>query len=167
MKTLIATLTLALAGVSSVQAQMYHPAATRGGVLGAIVGAFVGGHNHDRWAEGALLGGVAGALLGAAVAPQEREYRAPAPGYSQPSPYVQSAPGIPAAPCVQNAPMLQYAPPQVVYVESAPRVVYYVATPPPRVVYLAPRAVIYGSSYYSGPRYHGNRHSGHFSHHRR
>lgn len=165
MKTLIATLTLALAGVSSTQAQMFQPSATRGAVLGAIAGAFVGGHNHDRWGEGALIGGVAGALLGAAVAPQEQVYQAPPVVYSQPA-YVSSAPMVPAAPYVQSAPVVQPAPGQVVYVESAPRVVY-VTAPPPRVVYLAPPVVGFGFGYYSGPRYYGYGHNGRYGPHRR
>jgi hypothetical protein len=160
MKTLIATLTLTLVGVSSAHAQIYQPAATRGAVLGAIAGAFVGGHNHDRWAEGALIGGVAGALLGAVVAPQERVYQAPPVVYSEPSRYGHYAPVGPAVSYVESAPMVPQAPPQVVYVESAPRVVYYVSAPPPRVVYVAPRVVGYGPTHYSSSRYYGPSHSG-------
>ncbi|MSU65599.1 MAG: hypothetical protein EXS38_05750 [Opitutus sp.] len=153
MKTLIATLTLAVAGVSSAHAQMYQPAATRGAVLGAIAGALVGGHNHDRWGEGAVIGGVAGALLGAALAPQEPVYQSPVPVYQSPAVvYGQSAPLVQSAPVVPMALTVQQAAPQVVYVESAPRVVY-VQAPPPAVVYLNPPPVSFGFGYYSGPRH--------------
>lgn len=161
MKTLLATLTLAVAATSSAHAQMYQPAATRGAVLGAIAGAFVGGHNNDRWAEGAVIGGVAGALLGAAVAPDRVYQPAPAVVYQQPAAVVQPAPIVPCAPVVQSAPVVVQPAPEVVYVQPAPRVVY--VQPAPRVVYVpAPPVVRFGIHYSSGPRYdnrgHGRRH---------
>ena len=65
MKTLLFTLSLAVAGVGSTYAQSSTVA--RGAVVGSIAGALIGGHNHDRWAEGAVIGAAAGALIGAAV----------------------------------------------------------------------------------------------------
>src|SRR4029078_5064659 len=60
MKTLLVTLSVALAGVSSVQAQIFRPSVGSGAVVGAVAGGLIGGHNGDRWAEGAVLGAVAG-----------------------------------------------------------------------------------------------------------
>lgn len=173
MKTMLVTLSLALVGVGSAQAQMLRPSAGGGAAVGAIAGGLIGGHNGDRWAEGAVIGAAAGALIGAALTPAEPVYSAPPPVYRTPADYgqriytqggttvVQAAPMVPNAPTVPDAPMVQsvppqivYAPapgPQVVYVESAPRVVYVPASP--RVVYAAPPPVVhFGFSYVSNPR---------------
>ena len=61
MKTLLFTLSLAVAGVGSTYAQSSTVA--RGAVVGSIAGALIGGHNHDRWSEGAVIGAAAGALI--------------------------------------------------------------------------------------------------------
>ena len=53
MKTLFLSVTLALGGVSVASAQVYQPTVVRSSVVGAIAGALIGGHNGDRWAEGA------------------------------------------------------------------------------------------------------------------
>jgi hypothetical protein len=187
MKTMLVTLSLALAGVSSAQAQMFRPSVGNGAVLGAVAGGLIGGHNGDRWAEGAVIGAAAGALIGAALTPQEPVYSAPPPVYRAPVEYgqrvytsgattvVHAAPGIADAPMVPDAPTVGYsvptqvvhAPPQVVYVESAPRVVY-VPAPAPRVIYAAPPVIRFGIGYSSGPRYHGHPHhypSRHHHHH--
>ena len=170
MKTMLVTLSLALVGVGSAQAQMLRPSVGGGAVVGAVAGGLIGGHNNDRWAEGAVIGAAAGALIGAVLTPQEPVYATPPPVYQAPADYgqrvytqghttvvqaVPNAPMVPDAPTVvQSAPpQVVYAPPpQVVYVESAPRVVY-VPAPAPRVVYAAPPVIRFGFSYHSGPRY--------------
>lgn len=188
MKTLLVTVSLAVAGISSAHAQVFRPSVGSGAVVGAVAGGLIGGHNGDRWAEGAIIGGVAGALIGAAISPPQPVYQSPPPVvYQTPTNYGQQVYGPSGTTVVQNAPMVQNAPtiyeqapaqvvqaaPQVVYVESAPRVVY-VPAPAPRVVY-APRPVVtFGFGYHSGPRYyggysshsrghssHGHRHGGH------
>src|SRR5829696_777768 len=88
MKTILVTVSLALAGVSSVQAQIFRPSVGNGAVVGAVAGGLIGGHNGDRWAEGAIIGAAAGALIGAAVAPHEPVYTTPPPVYQAPSPAV-------------------------------------------------------------------------------
>ncbi len=169
MKTLLVTVSLAVAGISSAHAQVFRPSVGNGAVVGAVAGGLIGGHNGDRWAEGAIIGGVAGALIGAAISPQQPVYHSPPPVvYQTPASYGQHVYGPAGTTVVQNAPMVQNAPtiyeqappqvvhaaPQVVYVESAPRVVY-VPAPSPRVVY-APRPVVsFGFGYNSGPRYYG------------
>lgn len=179
MKTLLVTVSLALAGASAAQAQVFRPSVGATAAVGAVAGGLIGGHNGDRWAEGAVIGGIAGAIVGAAMQPQQQVY-APAPvyqdpnyGYSQPvysapAPVVQAAPTVPCAPTVAAAPVYVQPAPQVVYVEPAPRVVY--APPPPRVVY-APAPVVsfgYGYGYRSGPVYHGPPSRGPYNHgHRR
>src|SRR5436189_6161552 len=110
MKTLLVIGSLALAGVSSVQAQTYQRSgAVPGSLLGAIAGAFIGGHNNDRWAEGAALGGITGALLGAAVSPQQgtiyQQQQAPVVYTQSQAPVVYSQQGV-----VQPTPMGQTAP---------------------------------------------------------
>ena len=171
MKTLLIATSLALAGISSAQAQMFQPSAARGAVLGAVAGSLIGGHNHDRWAEGAAIGALAGAIFGAAAGPQQTVadeappvYRVGPPVvyrdvYGNAVPVVES---VPCAPTVVAAPSVAYeqgyAPTRVVYVESAPRVVY-VQAPPPRVVYVAPPVVSFGFGYSSGPRYYGGHRS--------
>lgn len=142
MKTLLITLSLAAAGVSTAHAQLYSPTVTRSAVLGGIAGALIGGHNHDRWGEGAIIGAAAGALLGAAVEqPQPR-----AVVYRQPQ-MVSVAPQVTPAPYVGD-----YQPTQVVYVSnppvqyvqvaSAPQVVYVSGYAPAYAPYCAPRAPV-------------------------
>jgi len=168
MKTLLFSVSIALAGVSSTQAQIFRPAVGNGAVLGAVAGGLIGGHNGDRWAQGAIIGGVAGAVLGAALAPQPVVYQsAPPVVYQTPADYGQRvyAPAattvaVADAPMVGNAPVVVdqgvtqvvRAPAQVVYVPSAPQVVY---VQEPQRVYYAPPVVSLGFGYYSGPRYLG------------
>jgi hypothetical protein len=125
MKTLLLVVSLAAAGVSTANAQIYQPAVVNGSILGGIAGAIIGGHNHDRWGEGALIGAAAGALLGATVEqPRTVVYQQP------PVTVVQT---VPTAQMVPNAPVVA-APgaPQVVYVQQPTQVVYvpYYATAP-------------------------------------
>jgi hypothetical protein len=164
MKTLVLTVSLAMAGIAPAQAQIFRSSVGGGAAVGAVAGSLIGGHNGDRWAQGAVIGAVAGALIGAAVAPQEQVYTPPpvyqsppTSGYGQqvygvpPSATVPDAATVPMAPSVGAQPPVQVvtAPPQVVYVEAAPRVVY---VPAPRVVYAPPPVVSFGFGYYSGPR---------------
>jgi hypothetical protein len=154
MKTLLLALSLAAPGVSTATAQIYQPNVVNGSILGGIAGAIIGGHNHDRWGEGALIGAAAGALIGAATEPPR------ATVYQQvPVTVVQTVPTaqvVPQAPVVGQAPVVA-APgtsaPQVVYVQQAPptQVVYvpYYANAP--VYYSAP-AVSVGFGYSWGPR---------------
>lgn len=165
MKTLLLALSLAATGVSTATAQIYQPAVVNGTILGGIAGAFIGGHNHDRWGEGAIIGAAAGALLGSTVpAPQNVVYAQP------PVTVVQT---VPNAAVVANAPTVPNAPgvaapttpapavagqPQVVYVQQPAQVVYvpYYSAP---VVYARP-VVSVGFGYSWGPRrvYVGHRH---------
>ena len=180
MKTLLVTVSLAVAGVSSAQAQIFRPSVGNSAVVGAVAGGLIGGHNGDRWAEGAVIGAAAGALVGAALTTQEPAYSPPPPVYQAPTNYgqrvytqtgatvVQTAPVVPNAPMVPMAPtvveqvptQVVQAPPQVVYVESAPRVVY-VPAPAPPVYYSAPPVVSFGFGIYSGPRYYDRGYYGH------
>lgn len=140
MKTILLALSLAAAGVGSAHAQLFQPAITRDTVLGAVAGALIGGHNHDRWAEGAVIGAAAGALVGATV-DQPRTVV-----YSQPPPPVAV---VPAATVVTSAP-------QVVYVQQArPVRVVRVVQPAPVVCYAPPPAVVVvaPTRYYVSPRY--------------
>lgn len=174
MKTILVTVTIALAGAASTQAQILRPSVGSGAVVGAVAGGLIGGHNGDRWAQGAVIGAAAGALIGAALTPQEQAYRPPpvyqAPVYGQqvygqstygqpvysqstqtvyaPAP-VTTAPTVPDAPSIYDypAPQVVYAQPQVVYVERPPQVVYVPSAP----VYVRPPLVSLGI--YSGPRY--------------
>ncbi len=173
MKTLLVTVSLAVAGISSAHAQVFRPSVGNGAVVGAVAGGLIGGHNGDRWAEGAIIGGVAGALIGAAIAPQQPVYHsAPPVVYQTPANYGQQVYAPSGTTVVQNAPVVyEQAPaqvvqsaPQVVYVESAPRVVY-VPAPAPRVVYAPQPVVTFGFGYNSGPRYYGG-YSGHSGHSR-
>jgi len=124
MKTLILTLSLAAAGVSTAHAQLYSPTVTRSAVLGGIAGAIIGGHNNDRWGEGAIIGAAAGALLGAALdQPCDRAVVACPPQVVGPR-YVAAC---------QPAPVV-CATPTVIRVAPAPRVVYV----NPRASYVAP-----------------------------
>jgi len=145
-QAILFSLSLAAAGIGSAQAQIFRPnAVANGAVLGGIAGAFIGGHNNDRWGQGALIGAAAGALLGAAVE-QSRPavYGRPV---IEPVAWVPDAPVAYRAPdtgyvqsqaCVQREPRVVYVdapPPRVVYVRQAPRVVY--VRPAPQVVYVA------------------------------
>lgn len=140
MKTqaLLLTLSFAAAGIGSAHAQVFRPnAVANGALIGGIAGAFIGGHNHDRWGEGAIIGAAAGALLGAAVEqPRQVVYAQPV---IPPVAVVQAAPlacatPAPAAyyypeaqPCAQPATQVVYvqpAQPRVVYVQQPTRVVY-------------------------------------------
>lgn len=170
MKTLLVTISLAVAGVSSAQAQIFRPSAVgNGAVVGAVAGGLIGGHNGDRWAEGAVIGGVAGALIGAAVSQPAPRYEqppvyqqsTPQVVYTQPAPVVQSAPVAPAAPMVGAPAVIETQQPQVVYVQQAPQVVYV----QPRVVYVErPPVVTFGVGFYSGPRYYGPSYRGGYHH---
>lgn len=166
MKTLLITVSVALAGMSSAQAQVFRPSVGNGAVVGAVAGGLIGGHNGDRWAEGAVIGGVAGALIGAALTPQQPVYQTqPAVVYQTPASYGQqvyssipNAQIVPAAPVYEQQ-QLQIVPqqqvvqqPQVVYVESAPQVIY---APAPRVIYEPAPVVSFNYGYSSGPRYYG------------
>jgi hypothetical protein len=121
MRNLLLSLLL-VAGVSAAQAQTYQPAVARGSVLGAIAGAFVGGHNHNQWAQGAVIGAAAGALLGAVV-----DDARPQAYYAPPSQVVYTQVGsigcAPQTACGQ-----------------APGVVYVTTPPPAQVVYVQPYA---------------------------
>lgn len=145
MKYLILTLSLAAVGVSSASAQIYQPTVVRDSVIGAVAGALIGGHNHDRWAEGAVIGAAAGALVGATV-DQPRTVV-----YAQPvvqTTVVADAPQAPMAPVV-GAP-----PAQVVYVAApAPQVVYVRSYPRP--VCYEPAPVFISASWSSGPYWRG------------
>ncbi len=146
MKTLLLALTLAAVGASTASAQIYQPAVVNGSLLGGIAGAIIGGHNHDRWGEGAIIGAAAGALLGSTV---------PAPRsvvYQQPVALVQS---VPTAQVVPNAAVVPVAgaQPQVVYVQQPAPVVYVPYYPAaPAVVYDARPVVSVGFGYNWGPR---------------
>jgi hypothetical protein len=160
MKTFLLALSLAAAGVNAANAQVYRPAVVNGAVLGGIAGAFIGGHNNDRWGEGALIGAAAGALLGSAVqAPRPVVYEAP------PVTIVQTVPmaaTVPVAPSVTPAPQVVYVqqaqPAQVVYVP------YYTPAPVVYETYPVYRPVVrVGVGYSWGPRQpvyvrHGHRH---------
>ncbi|MBL9190187.1 MAG: hypothetical protein JNK23_22085 [Opitutaceae bacterium] len=178
MKTLLVTVSLAVAGVSVANAQVFRPSVGGSAAIGAVAGGLIGGHNGDRWAEGMIIGAAAGALFGAIAAPERATaapppvYQAPSPGaygqqvYGQPSAGVPDAATVPMAPTVGVPVQVVTAPPQVVYVETAPRVVY-VPAPAPRVIYAAPPPVIsFVVSFHSGPRHHGWHSHGH-RHYRR
>ena len=158
MKTLLFALSLAATGASTVSAQIYRPAVVNGSILGGIAGAIIGGHNHDRWGEGAIIGAAAGALFGSTVpAPRAVVYE------QSPMTVVQS---IPNAPVVAYAPTVPVAgaQPQVVYVQQPAQVVYvpYYSVAP-AVGYEARPVVSVGLGYNRGLRRvyysgHGHRH---------
>lgn len=130
-QALLLSVSLAVAGVSSAHAQISRPVAN-GAVLGAVAGAFIGGHNNDRWGEGAIIGAAAGAIVGAVV-----DQGRPRTTVYQSAPPVTVVRTVPVAQCPPPAPQVVYVPqpqPQVVYVQSAPRVVYGPAPAPRRVV---------------------------------
>jgi len=147
MKTFLLSLSLAVAGVSTGHAQIYHPTVVNGSILGGIVGAVVGGHNHDRWGEGAVIGAAAGALLGAAVEqPRTVVYQQPPVTVIQSVPTAATVPvaaTVPTAPMVGAPVVVQQQPTQVVYVP------YYEPAP---VVYAYP-SVSVGLGYVWGPRH--------------
>lgn len=152
MKTLLVTLALALAGATSASAQIYRPSVVRDtAVLGAVAGALIGGHNDDRWVQGAVIGAAAGAVVGTAI------------DHSRPTRYGYSGGEIGAVAVVPNAPVIGSPAPAVVYVPSpAPRVVYVDPYPPVVVT----RPIIHLSTGWgSGHRYWGRSH-GHHSHYR-
>ncbi|HWA08257.1 MAG TPA: YMGG-like glycine zipper-containing protein [Opitutaceae bacterium] len=126
MKTIILALSLAVAGVSSAHAQLFQPAVTRDTILGTVTGALIGGHNHDRWGEGAVIGAAAGALFGATV--------------DQPRTVVYRQPVVAVAPPTAVVYVEQPQPVQVVRVVAPAPVVYYAATP---VVVTAPVRYVY------------------------
>ena len=139
MKSLLLSLTLAVVGVSSASAQNYGPAAPRGAILGGILGAVIGGHNNDRWVEGAAIGSLAGSLLGAAVDQEpSREVRYAQPQYA-PAPVYGAQRDCNQVVYVNNPPVrvVRYAPP-------APRVVYVNRCEPPRYVARPPVVVVHG-----------------------
>lgn len=164
MKTLLLALSLAATGVSTATAQVYQPAVVNGAILGGIAGAVIGGHNHDRWGEGALIGAAAGALIGSTVpAPQQAVvYQSP------PVTVVQTVPNaavVQQAPTIGNAPVVAApgsAAPQVVYVQQQPAQVVYVPYYANAPVYYPP-VVSVGFGYSWGPHRaiyvgHGYRH---------
>lgn len=168
MKTqaLLLSISLAVAGISSAHAQFPRPAVVHGTALGAIAGAFIGGHNNDRWAQGAVIGAAAGALIGAAVdqpSPRRAEYNpcfAPvgtvateqscAPVYAVQQSYAQ--------PASQVVYVQQAQPQQIIYVQrAAPTQVVYVQAPTcaPTVVIAVPNHHRHrgGNVVYVGPGY--------------
>lgn len=148
MKTLLLPLSLVLAGVTSVSAQVYQPTVVRDSVIGAVAGALIGGHNHDHWVQGAAIGAAAGAIVGATI-------DQPRPVVYAPAPVVQTT-VVADAPRVADAPMVGAPAPQVVYVATPPpptRVVYVERYPEP--VYCAPAPVIISATWGSGPYWHG------------
>lgn len=135
-QALLLTFSLAVAGIGSARAENFRPsAAANGAVIGGIAGAFIGGHNNDRWGQGALIGAAAGALIGAAVEqPRRVVYTQPV---IRPVTVVQSAPVACATPAPVYVEAQSCAQPatQVVYVQPQPRVVY--VQQPTRVVYVS------------------------------
>ncbi len=140
---LLLSVSLAVAGVSSAHAQISRPVAN-GTALGALAGALIGGHNHDRWGEGAIIGAAAGALLGAVV----DQPRPRATVYQQ-VPCDTSVTVVRSVPATTGYYQPEPCAPQgtqVVYVQQPPqpRVVYVQQQQPTRVVYVQvpPRVVI-------------------------
>lgn len=135
MKTLLLTLSLVAVSLSSVRAEIYRPSAVGpSAVIGAVAGALIGGHNNDRWAEGALIGAAAGAVVGSVV--------------DQSRPVVYSDREIRPVAVVSNAPCVTGPAPQVVYVNPTPRVVYV-----QRPVYVPAPVVYVGAGWRSGGYY--------------
>lgn len=151
MKSILLALSLAAVGASTATAQVYQPNVVNGSILGGIAGALIGGHNNDRWGEGALIGAAAGALIGSAIQPAR-----PVVYQQNVVPVVQTVPTAPvvaAAPVAgaTTAPQVVYVqqpqPAQVVYVQQPAQVVYA----PAPVYYPAP-VVSFGFGYNYGPR---------------
>lgn len=149
MKPLLLTLALATATVGTVRAEYYRPSVVRDTtIVGAVAGALIGGHNGDRWAEGALIGAAAGALVGTAV------------DHSRPVVYRERT--IQPVVVVSDAPTIVTEPP--------PRVVVVHPAPGPRVVYVerpAPVVVVRRPVVYVTPRGHHHHHHAHDHWHRR
>ena len=140
MKSYLFALSLATAGVSTAHAQVYQPAVDNSSLLGGIVGAVIGGHNHDRWGEGAIIGAAAGALIGVASQPSR-----PVVYQQPPVTVVQYAPAVPAAPMVGAQPVVVQQPVQVVYVP------YYAPAPVAYYDYAVPVVRVgVGYNYYGG-----------------
>lgn len=166
MKKLFLVLAALTAGLGSASAQIYRPSVVgQTTVLGAVAGALIGGHNHDRWAEGAIIGAAAGAVVGA-IADDQRQQRVV---------YTQSAyghPGFQPVATVPCAPVIGAPAPQVVYVNPAPQRVVYVDSYPAPVVVRRPVVYVstgwgfhYGNSGYRHDRRHHHHHQQH--HHQR
>jgi hypothetical protein len=127
-QALLLSASLAVAGVSSAHAQISRPVAN-GAVLGAVAGAFIGGHNNDRWGEGAIIGAAAGAVLGAVVDQAQNR-----PTVVRQGPPVTVVKTVPASSCPPTqVVVVPQSGPKVVVVQPAPRVVY-VPAPAPRVI---------------------------------
>ncbi len=141
MKTqaLLLSLAVAAAGTGSAHAQDSRPNAVAGGaILGGIAGAFVGGHNNDRWAQGAVIGAAAGALIGAVVEqPRRTVVHSATVACPTPAPTVYVETPRRASPAAHVV-YVEKPQARVVYVQPAPRVVYVAAQParcdPPVVV---------------------------------
>jgi hypothetical protein len=159
MKKLFLALLATVAASTVTSAQIYRPSVVgQSTVLGAVAGALIGGHNHDRWAEGAVIGAAAGAVLGAVVDDQRA---------AQPVVYTQPAfAPVATVPC---APMIG-APAQVTYVSPAPQQVVYVNAAPQRVVYVDPYPVyvsqpaVYIGATWGGYWGHGRSGHGYYGH---
>lgn len=149
MKKLCVLLGLVAVGFTPVNAQIFQPSQVRGGIIGAVAGALIGGHNNDRWAEGAAIGAVAGTLLGTVADRDSYAPNAAVAGYGVGRVVVSSRAGygyggaqvrvVGNAPWVGSAPVIVAQP--VVYVQSVPvqvirrpQVVYYVAPAPVVVI---------------------------------
>ena len=125
MKPLFITLALATAVATTAKAEIYRPSVVRDTtVVGAVAGALIGGHNGDRWAQGAVIGAAAGAVVGAIV-----DTTRPAP---VPYQRIEPVAVVPYAPTVET--VVVSAPPRVVYVNPAPTRVVYVSSARPVVV---------------------------------
>ncbi|MEO6004775.1 MAG: YMGG-like glycine zipper-containing protein [Opitutus sp.] len=148
MKSLLLTLTLATAAVSTSQAQYYRPSVVRDTtVLGAVAGALIGGHNNDHWAQGAVIGAAAGALIGSAIDDSGPRYQ---------SREIRQVEMAPCAPVYGSAPAVGYGyPPAVVYA-PAPRVVY--VQPYPRTIIVGRPGVYITDNRYYGHGYRGHDH---------
>ncbi len=143
MKTILVSLALAVGAVSTVQAQHYRPSVVRDStIVGAVAGALIGGHNGDRWAEGAIVGAAAGAVVGAVI-DNNRPARVEYGHHHQ----------------VRPAPVVVVNPAPVVVVNRAPRRVVYVDACPPPVVVSRPVVVINGHRHG-----HGHHHRGYHRH---
>ena len=147
MKSLLLILSLATVSVSTAQAEYYRPSVVRDTtVLGAVAVALIGGHNNDRWVQGAVIGAAAGAVIGSVV------------DHSRPVVYQQRE--IRPVEVVSYAPVVSHGP-RVVYVTPpSPRVVYVESYSRPVVVH---RPVVYVSNH----RSHGHHRHGHYHGHRR
>jgi len=139
MKTILVSLAVVMGVATTAQAQHYRPSVVRDStIVGAVAGALIGGHNGDRWAEGAIVGAAAGAVVGAVI-DNNRSERVEYRHHSHVTP----------------APVVVVNPAPVVVVNRAPRRVVYVDSCPPPVVVSRPVGVI-------------NRHRhGHHHHHSR